>query len=180
MKVVDCFFQRCSYFVRLTLKIYLPPWPILFLFKLTSSLFRAQADNLPARGQGEHQLHQQLQLPCCQVVLAPQQQDGGQVDGHLLPSNFRWHWSWELLLSAQLSCAARTFPGTRAGLEIKKLSTKHSNFTFLPGLMINIWFPYECTFRNFYLRSCGPHARQICQPYMGWRYQWKELCFLVL
>jgi len=127
--VPTCFFQRCSYFVCLTLKVYLPPCTILFLFKLTSSLFRAQADNLPARGQGEHQLHQQLQLPCCQVVLAPQQQDGGQVDGHLLPSNFWWHWSWELLLSAQLSCAARTFPGTRAGA-VGHMQGRYANHTW--------------------------------------------------
>ena len=32
--VPTCFFQRCSYFVCLTLKIYLPPWPILFIHRL--------------------------------------------------------------------------------------------------------------------------------------------------
>ena len=76
---------------------------------------RTQADNLPARGQGQHQLHLSLQLPSGQTQLAPQLCPCGQVDGDLVHQQPRLHRPRERHPRPQLPRAPRALPGPGAG-----------------------------------------------------------------
>ena len=76
---------------------------------------RPQADNLSPRRQGLHQLHLQPQLPRRLSLLAAEQQEGGQVDGHLLPPHLGPRRPGEHHPRPQLPRPARALPRPRAG-----------------------------------------------------------------
>ena len=82
---------------------------------ITPSSLRTQADNLPARGQGQHQLHLRLQLPGGAPQLAPQLEAGGQVDGDLVHQQPRHRRPGERHPRPQLPGAPRALPGPGAG-----------------------------------------------------------------
>ena len=99
----------------------LPVHPILLLphrhglTRETPRHIRPEADNLSPGRQGLHQLHLQPQLPCGQAVLAAEQQEGGQVDGHLLPPHLRQGRPGERHPRPQLPRPPRALPGPGAG-----------------------------------------------------------------
>ena len=99
----------------------LPVHPVLLLphrhglTRATPRHIRPEADNLSPGRQGLHQLHLQPQLPGRQALLAAEQQEGGQVDGHLLPPHLGQGRPGERHPRPQLPRPARALPGCRAG-----------------------------------------------------------------